>query len=200
MLVDTIKLTDNRILKIYQDSDTENPRTAWDNLGKMICFHRRYDLGDEHNISPDNYESFDDMIQDVVGDGVHLPLYLYDHGGITMSTGSFGCRWDSGQVGFIYMTKQDIIKEYGNDSKETREIVLKVLKGEVKTYDQYLTGDVYGFNLVELQKCNLGCEHEEIIDSCWGFYGSDHEASGLFEHAGIVKPSLENVLNRLGFI
>jgi hypothetical protein len=35
-----------------------------------------------------------------------LPLYLYDHGNITMSTGSFHDTWDSGRVGFIYMTKE----------------------------------------------------------------------------------------------
>ena len=40
-------------------------------------------------------------------------LYLYDHSGITMSTGSFCDSWDSGQVGFIYVTKEDIEKEYG---------------------------------------------------------------------------------------
>ena len=32
-----------------------------------------------------------------------LPLYLYDHSGLTMSTNDFGDRWDSGCVGFIYM-------------------------------------------------------------------------------------------------
>ena len=26
------------------------------------------------------------------------PLYLYDHGGITMNTTGFSCSWDSGQV------------------------------------------------------------------------------------------------------
>lgn len=39
-----------------------------------------------------------------------LPLYLYDHSGLAMSTGSFIGRalhadWDSGPVGFIYMDK-----------------------------------------------------------------------------------------------
>jgi len=33
-------------LKIEQDTDPMNPRTDWDNLGTMVCFHKLYDLGD----------------------------------------------------------------------------------------------------------------------------------------------------------
>lgn len=32
-------------IKIYHDEDAESPRD-WDNLGEMVCFHRRYNLGD----------------------------------------------------------------------------------------------------------------------------------------------------------
>ena len=40
-----------------------------------------------------------------------LPLYLYDHSGLAMSTESFSGRaphaeWDSGQVGWIYVSKK----------------------------------------------------------------------------------------------
>lgn len=186
-LIETIKLKNNQVLKIWQDQDTENPRTAWDNLGKMICFHKRYGLGDKHKIDHNNFESFEDMAEKITDGGEYLPLFLYDHGNITINTSPFSCRWDSGQVGFIYMTKQDIIKEYGNDNKKTRKTVLNVLESEVKTYDQYLRGDVYGFQLIEIETCSLGHEHENVIDSCWGFYGSDHEASGLFDHVGVKK-------------
>lgn len=45
-----------------------------------------------------------------------LPLFLYDHSGVSMSTGSFVGRvphaeWDSGQVGYIYMSKETALKE-----------------------------------------------------------------------------------------
>ena len=38
---------------------------------------------------------------------VILPLYLYDHSGITMNTCGFSCPWDSGQVGWIYASAMD---------------------------------------------------------------------------------------------
>ncbi len=69
-------------------------------------------------------------IVEALGKYVILPLYLYDHSGITMSTGAFSCRWDSGQVGWIYAEKKKFIEETGytedelfsTDSKRTPAI------------------------------------------------------------------------------
>lgn len=95
---------------------------------------------------------------------VMLPLYLYDHSGITMSTSSFCDRWDSGQVGWIYADYSKIKKEYGVETVTETEIqkAVSVLEGEVKTYDRYLTGEVYGIVIYKF---------DEETDSCWGFYG-----------------------------
>jgi hypothetical protein len=75
---------------------------------------------------------------------VILPLYLYDHSGITMSTSPFSCRWDSGQVGWTFVSKKKIREEYGvkRISKELIEKVTEMLEGEVRTYDMYLTGEL----------------------------------------------------------
>lgn len=34
-------------VQILTDPDPQNPRTEWDHFGTMICWHRRYNLGDE---------------------------------------------------------------------------------------------------------------------------------------------------------
>jgi hypothetical protein len=88
-----------------------------------------------------------------------LPLYLYDHSGITISTAPFSCSWDSGQVGFIYCSRQRINEEWNGDW----EAAERYLKGEVETYDQYLRGDVWGYVIEDGEGNEL--------DSCWGFYG-----------------------------
>ena len=160
---------ENYELEILQDESPESPR-EWDNLGTMICFHRRYNLGDKHNFSVEEGEK---MTKEK--DIISLPLYLYDHSGITMNTTGFSCRWDSGCVGFIYVTKEQVRKEY-NVKRITKDIVdkvTKVLQGEVKTYDQYLTGDVYGYRISKVEVCDKGCEHKEEVDSCWGYYGME---------------------------
>ena len=149
--------------EIVQDEDPQNPRTEWDNLGKMVCFHKRYQLGDKHKLAASdspNLESLEDYLK-ASGAAVLLPLYLYDHGGITINTKGFSCPWDSGQVGFIYLTKEDLKKEFGGDKQRAQQC----LESEVEAYDQYLTGDVWGYRIFK---------GEEEVDSCWGFFGRDY--------------------------
>jgi hypothetical protein len=116
---------------------------------------------------------------------VILPLYLYDHSGITMSTGSFNDRWDSGQVGFIYATYDEIKKEFGVEKVTDNEIkrAYEILEGEVKTYDDYLTGNVYGFNFYDF---------DDILDSCYGYY-PNHDKSYAEEQKDMVNEIVDNV-------
>ena len=186
----TTERIDNYEIEIYQDESPESPR-RWDNLGTMICFHRRYNLGDKGNFfDPEDFNSWKEQrkwIEKSIKPYVILPLYLYDHSGITISTSPFGCIWDSGQVGWIWVTKEKIKEEYGV-KYITKEIIRKVtdcLESEVKTYDEYLRGDVYGYKVFKVSECSLGHEHREELDSCWGFYGEEHcmdEAKGIVSY------------------
>lgn len=176
-------------IKIFQDEDSEGPR-QWDNFGKMVCAHRRYDLGDEQMDA-------DDILEITKrADVLWLPLYLYDHSGLSMSTGRsypFNCPWDSGQVGIIYADREMIFKEYGSKkfTKRIKEKVYALLEVEVKTYNQWLTGDVYGYWIED--------ESGEHLDSCWGFYGFDYcmaEAESMADHfaADIAQEAAINAL------
>ena len=189
------KLPNNRVLKVEQDDCPLNPREDWDNLGNMICFHRNYRLGD-YELSKE-YEPNDYYKLKERKDVVILPLYLYDHSGITMNTKGFSCRWDSGQVGFIYVTHETIRKEFGvkRVTQELREKVKGYLQGEVEVYDEYITGDVYYFSIYQKETCNLGCEHEELEDSCGGFFGYDIKENGILDH--ISSEDMEAVLEQL---
>jgi len=237
-------------LFIIDDHNPESPREDRDNFGKMICFHKRYSLGDEHDhrepdeflrslctdVIPSNdiiemvkenkfanlrfvpdeneeeeayriksycditkkwyteatvYTSDFDMDDTVFDTAIQfiarkellellddyiviLPLYLYDHSGVTMNTVGFSCPWDSGQVGWIYATHDDIRKEYGAlDTNRAEEL----LKAEVEEYDHYLTGQCYGFKLYE------GDAEKE---SCWGFLG---DISDVSKHIKEYLPS-----------
>ena len=96
-------------VKIFVDEDPTNPRTEWDNLGKMVCFHKRYNLSDEpREYDQKNYGNWDELEQAIIKDHgpcVVLPVYMLNHSGITISTNPFSCPWDSGQVGFIYCSE-----------------------------------------------------------------------------------------------
>jgi hypothetical protein len=171
-------LTDSKGNKLtfFVDESPENPRN-WDNIGTMICFHSRYSLGDKHDVKSKNFSSFDEMKKHLSKKyAIILPLFLYDHSGITMSTKPFDCRWDSGQVGFIVVDRERILKEYGGNrlTKKSIEKATNYLIGEVETYDQFISGDVYGFKVED--------ENGEEINSCYGFYGSDFETNGMPDH------------------
>lgn len=170
MLVSKIKFSSGEVLEIHQDEDPVCPRRDSDNLGTMICFHRRYNLGDEHEFS--SVEDFNPQ-----NHALCLPLYLYDHSGITMSTEPFNCRWDSGQVGWIYVTEDQLKNEYSDCSEESIEKARAVLLAEVACYDQFLTGQVYGFVLRGRDE-----EVDDERDSCWGFFGDDLKNNGVMDH------------------
>lgn len=157
---------------IEQDHDgCESPR-EWDNLGIMVAFHRRYNLGDKTDLKESMFEGWDDLeeyLRRKEGAEVILPLYLLDHGGISISTTPFSCGWDSGRVGFIYATREKIFEEYPTChrlTKKLRERVASQLREEVKVYDMYLTGDVWGYRVID--------DDDEEIDSCWGMFGHDY--------------------------
>jgi hypothetical protein len=169
-------------LEVVQDTNPYSPRED-DNLGTMICFHNRYELGDKTDYRSEDYDSWEELKEGIIkneGEVVILPLYLYDHSGITISTSPFGCNWDSGRIGFIFMSKHKIKKEEIDETK-----VEQYLIDEVKVYDQYLTGDVWGYNVYEITTCDKGHEHKELVESCYGYYGHDEcedEGKSVLQH------------------
>ncbi len=154
-------------IEIGRDEYAESPRD-WDNLGTMICRHNKYSLGDTNSFDFSNCNGWDDdekIIKAHFGnDCIMLPLYLYDHSGITMKTTPFGCHWDSGRVGTIVVSRDTVRKEYNTKriSQKTKNQILAYLEGEVNTYDDYLTGNVW-YNRITLDG--------EEIDSCYGYIG-----------------------------
>ncbi len=187
------------IIRIQPDPEPESPRD-WDNVGTMVCWHRRYSLGDEQpKLDPPEWRrqlalnhlheiGFPDDLYPMVENGeedgipderldavfdehfVILPLFLFDHSGITMKTSSEqfhaqdSAGWDWGPVGYIYCTREKARQELSGDTEEElTNSAIKCLTGEVETYAQYLEGDIYGY-IIE----SLAGDH---IDSCWGFFG-----------------------------
>ena len=190
-------------LFIYQNSESHlNPR-EWDNLGTIAYKHRSYILGEEKIDDPiewledmlnkdRSYKHNEDRLEELeelfFEQYIALPLYLYDHSGITMKTTPFSCRWDSGKVGYIYVSKEAVRKEYcvKRISAKLRERVLNILEGEIEVFDQCITGDVYGFRVED----SAG----KIIDSCCGFFGRNWDTNGIKDHIPKeLHPQLEDI-------
>lgn len=183
-------------IRIFPDEDPENPR-KWNNLGTMICLHKKYTLGDQDNDTialareiEENcasWEAAEEFLEEQIramNDEIFviLPLYLFDHSGITISCSSYWFRqadsvgWDWGQVGFIFVTKKKARERFKRLTEKTREKIEEILRNEVEIYNQYLTGDVLGFVIYE---------NNEVIESCWGYYNKDeciNAALNTIEH------------------
>lgn len=180
-------LPNNRKLKIVQDDFLESPRTAYDNLGVMYCKHKRYNLGDNHKtIEANSWQEVEKILKKDYAAVVIIPIYMFDHSGISLSTSKFNCPWDSGQVGFIYCSKAMAKIEFKKVTKKIKEIISKRLISEIEIYNQYLNGEVYGYELIEENKCSH-CDNikTEIIDSCYGFYGNDIKTNGILDNLTI---------------
>ncbi len=116
-----------------------------------------------------------------------LPVYAYEHSGIALRAGHeakwtypFNDQWDAGQVGFIYIEPQKVKREYGvtRIGRNTRSKVEQLLRGEIETFNQYLSGDVYEY-VIEGEGIDDG-------DSLWGLYGFDYaeqEAQAALDYA-----------------
>jgi len=163
-------------IEVKQDENAESPR-EWDNFGHMVCFHKRYNLGDKDtNLTSDMFRSWKELENYLINEMkaiIIAPLYMYDHSIQRIKIGNFyNCglpqghaQFDSGQIGYIYATDTDI-KENFDVQRITKKVIeqaKKVIEGEVNTYDAWISGQVYGYNIKN--------EKDNNLDGCWGYYG-----------------------------
>lgn len=151
-------------IEVWRDSLAESPR-AWDNLGTMACFHRRYSIGDTSSRIPSVSEC-----REIEDSGFYngepvvvLPIYAYEHGQMTISTSPFHCPWDSGKLGIIFVTHTRLKSEFSCDVVDDAiiEKAKSCLRAEVDQQDRYIRGDVYGYTVTR---------DGVITDDCGGFY------------------------------
>lgn len=110
---------------------------------------------------------------------IYFPISMYEHSGISIKVGNPTDIFDSGYIGYIYVTKDKVLQEYIVDSinPELLQTVKSVLIGEVETYNTYVSGDCLGYEV-------------ERVNGCWGFYTE----SDLMEDA---KTSIDSHISKI---
>jgi hypothetical protein len=125
-----------------------------------------------------------DWLRKEHGARVIMPLYVYEHSGITISSGQpipdkvtreamrssgrfmmDGAGWDTSTVGFIFDTPEGVKQCIGEDA--TDEQIEAALDAEVNVYASYLEGDVTEYIVED--------DETGFMESCGGFVGDAKE-------------------------
>lgn len=161
--MEKIVLESGHIIKVWNDELPESPR-EWCSDSKFYTWHHRYRSPDNHNLEDPMYV----LPIDCIG----IKVWMYDHSGHCYAAADknpFHCPWDSGQVGWIFISRADARKRLGMSRLHLHHIsiIRDQLISEVKLFSEYVNGEVYGFTLYDPEGNEL--------DSCGGFYGSDRD-------------------------
>jgi len=193
----TIYTKEKQKLTINNDEYTKSPR-EWSNLGFFITIDREYN-------SPDNHPDFEEIIRETgeeandINDHMKMikkeiksrlgekvlaiyPIAKYEHSGVLYSLGERH-GFDYSNNGFYIITEKNA-KEIGTPKKSFE----KVIKEELKYYNQWVNGEMYEYTLEEKEKDNICkcCGHNlggeyKIIDSCGGFFDKEEIFSNINE-------------------
>jgi len=161
-------------IKIIPDEDCESPN-EWSDDEFIVYNHRDFYVKKE-GFSP--REIFDYFEENAYRKKLYkghfvFTLYAYIHSGVSLSLGRdrypFNDRWDVSSTGNV------LVKRASGTWTEAK--AREIAEELVRTWNQYLSGDVYGYNI------------EQLNESCWGYYGGD---VCLQEAKSIVDRRLEN--------
>jgi hypothetical protein len=166
-----------------------NPRVDIDgHLTIFALFHKKYLLPNDTDINSKEHGSWEEIEEQLHKDYPDIVaisrVYMYEHSGIGLSTSNarypFNCRWDSGTVGFVFIT-QERIDEF--KATLTEEECYSLISNDVEEYSHYVSGNVYRFEINEKVYCQCCAQfRHDHIDSCSGFYGYNIEDNGMLEH------------------
>jgi len=150
-------------VKLIADNDAESPRD-WDDNGLFIVTTKNRYFEVLHD-GQDARECMED--KELRKTHWVFPVFAYIHSGVALSLGrggQFSDMWDSGHIGFVFAAKS----EWRYQTRDTKKqgSAHKAARAEVETWNQYLSGDVWGY-VIETPD-------GDDIDSCWGFYGLDN--------------------------
>jgi len=152
-------------LEIKRDEFAPNPRTSITPMWHFVNWDRNhsFDWSDDPNRFEDEdldrhfrneYEAIDYI--ESFGLGFRIQIgHNYD--------GELRTGYDGG---YAFITWDEIRNEYSGMSDEEALVKARAyLQGEIETYNQWVTGDTWGYIAYD--------ENGEKMGDCWGYYGKD---------------------------
>lgn len=176
----------NCLIKIYQDDGMgESPDEWGDENVFLVGYHRDFEVKRDSIITKEqaiaistkdytDYKNNETKWFKKECKAIEKKYYLfgleaYIHSGVVLALsreGNFPDRqWDVSQLGLILVSKKEA---------KTKIKAKKMAYGLIKTWNDYLSGNIYGFMAETKDGDDIG--------SVWGFYG-DYDTSGIIDEA-----------------
>ena len=158
-------------VELIQDTDIAHGPDEWGDEEVFIVTSQNRNF----EVIPEGFEAME-IMENLDKEGMYdnegskyfvFPLNAYIHSGVSLSLGTsypFDCPWDSGQIGVV------LVKDF-----EKLVDPAKLASSVVDTWNMYLSGDVWGYDITH-------AESGASFDSLWGIYGFDY-AKGEAEEA-----------------
>ena len=155
-------------LEIYYDVMASSPR-SWGNFGTIVQGKSKYKVGD---VEVESLSEWFDNNKNIY----KLPVYFYSHSGLTISTKPFNDRFDSGLLGYIFVKDNEGLSS---------DVIAKILENEIAILNEYLQGNVFGYQIKE---------NDEVIDSLAGIIGIDE----LYYHLeDFSREEIDKIIEKL---
>lgn len=163
-------------IEIFYDSYTDSP-DEWGNDDAFIVYDHRQFAVNRKGFEPEDIFEIMQKGKALFDGYYYFPLYAHIHSGVSLLSLSRGSdRWDTSFKGFVLVKREK--STWDKDKAHTRA------ESEVKIWNMYLSGDVYGY------KSEAG--------SCWGFYGEEGREEMIKEAKDeidyLVRERLSNIL------
>ena len=185
------------LIQVLVDTCGENPR-EWTNPFWTWCTGSKEGYSDIRNETPDNYLDEDGRLdRQFLKDNLVVPLYLCRHSGDCISLRNtqylFTDPWDSGCMGFAYVSRAEILKQYGwkRLTRKRWDELVNRRQGEVEEMNDWLSGNVYGIKVLDMQT--------EEEDAVYGYYGIERTREAVREmlYGWAAAESIEEIADRI---
>lgn len=154
-LIDNSPEFERRFLKRFGESVQEQFHEDWVTLSQ-----RSEDVEKCHFIE----EAFNAVFY-------RMPIYLHDHGIVSLSSGDLGDSWCSGEAGFYFCSRAEAHEAF-KGSETVGADCLASFTAAVAEYSYFLRGETYSYRLLD----NDGCI---IKDDRAVFYGPNWRENGI---------------------
>jgi hypothetical protein len=180
---DVVKTIEYRghTINVIRDPEPQSPKD-WDNDDAFLVYDHRQFSVEVKGFDPDSiFQHLSETNKSTYEGYWAFPVYAYIHSGVALSLGRsgypFNDRWDVSFKGFALVKRQ-------KGWTYTHDKAIKVGQAIVDEWNQYLSGEVYGFQVLDSEG--------DDIDSCWGFYGDFDKDAYVIDQA---KAHVDHVVN-----